>query len=417
MRRRAERRIVGALAGSLALLAALPAGAQESAGVATATGGDQELAATRDALATGRETIAALERKIAEIDAEIRRAEERRARAEAEAATTRARLDTTRIARAQTEAQRAQTLTTLLEKKRGLLATLGALQRIERSVPDATSPLSIAADDQIKTAILLSGIALTLRQEAQTAEDALGTLDRHAHEIDKTDARLDAVLRSLDAKRRALESEVSRSERERADAEQAQRDARARDEALSRQIAALEAAREALPADSASADDATIAESFPAPAAGHPDPPAEAASDAPVVVAARGSFVFPVTGRVVSRFGQTGQTGLAAKGIKIETQTASRIVAPFDGDVVFAGPFRGYGELLIIDHGEGYHTLLAGVGRIDARLGQRVLAGQPVGVMASGSDDHPRLYIELRHKGRPINPLPWLVAGDSKVEG
>ena len=84
---------------------------------------------------------------------------------------------------------------------------------------------------------------------------------------------------------------------------------------------------------------------------------------------------------------------------------------------MFAGPFRGYGELLIIDHGEGYHTLIAGVARIDGAVGQLLLAGEPVGVMGAPPEEKPELYIELRHDGEPIDPLPWLAATETKVSG
>jgi septal ring factor EnvC (AmiA/AmiB activator) len=92
-------------------------------------------------------------------------------------------------------------------------------------------------------------------------------------------------------------------------------------------------------------------------------------------------------------------------------------VAPYDGQVVFAGPFRDYGQLLIIEHGEGYHMLLAGFERIDSAVSQTLLAGEPVGVMARPTEGNPRLYIELRHNGRPINPLPWLATPIGKVSG
>ena len=72
---------------------------------------------------------------------------------------------------------------------------------------------------------------------------------------------------------------------------------------------------------------------------------------------------------------------------------------------------------MIIDHGEGYHTLLAGMGRIDALLDQQVLAGEPVGVMDSSNGVKPRLYVELRKRGLPINPLPWLAAESIKASG
>jgi septal ring factor EnvC (AmiA/AmiB activator) len=72
---------------------------------------------------------------------------------------------------------------------------------------------------------------------------------------------------------------------------------------------------------------------------------------------------------------------------------------------------------LIIQHEDGYHTLLSGFSRIDCAVGSRVLAGEPVGAMGDETDERPVLYVELRLNGRPINPLPWLTAGTSKVSG
>ena len=91
------------------------------------------------------------------------------------------------------------------------------------------------------------------------------------------------------------------------------------------------------------------------------------------------------------------------------------MIAPFDGVVAFSGPFRGYGQLLILEHSEGYHTLLAGMTRLDSDVGQRVLAGEPVGVMSPDGD--PSLYVELRRNGQPINPLPWLAARTNENRG
>ena len=91
-------------------------------------------------------------------------------------------------------------------------------------------------------------------------------------------------------------------------------------------------------------------------------------------------------------------------------------MAPFDGQVMFAGPFRGYGHILIIGHGDGYHSLLAGLDRVDCSVGQWLVAGEPVGAMPEGTEK-PRLYLELRHNNQPINPLPWLVTHAEKVNG
>ncbi len=134
---------------------------------------------------------------------------------------------------------------------------------------------------------------------------------------------------------------------------------------------------------------------------------------------ARGTLPFPVEGKLASRYGEASQTageaGLLAKGITITARAGAQVVAPFDGIVAFAGPFRGYGQLLIIEHSEGYHTLLAGMGRIDGVVGQRVLAGEPIGVMEDSGA--PSLYVELRRDGQPINPLPWLASRAGKNNG
>ena len=134
---------------------------------------------------------------------------------------------------------------------------------------------------------------------------------------------------------------------------------------------------------------------------------------------ARGTMPFPVAGSLTGRYGGAGQTpgdaGLLAKGITITARAGAQVVAPFDGLVAFAGPFRGYGRLLIIEHSEGYHTLLAGFRHIDAVVGQRVLAGEPVGVMVDQGT--PTLYVELRRDGQSINPLPWLADRSGKISG
>jgi septal ring factor EnvC (AmiA/AmiB activator) len=131
---------------------------------------------------------------------------------------------------------------------------------------------------------------------------------------------------------------------------------------------------------------------------------------------AQGDMPFPARGRVVVRFGQSDEQKQLSKGISIETRADAQVIAPFNGQVVFAGPFRGYGLLLIIEHGEGYHTLLAGMARIDGTVGQHLATGEPVGVMGQG-EGKPLLYVELRHNGQPVNPLPWLTARKAKVSG
>jgi septal ring factor EnvC (AmiA/AmiB activator) len=131
---------------------------------------------------------------------------------------------------------------------------------------------------------------------------------------------------------------------------------------------------------------------------------------------ALGSLAAPVAGRLVARFGATDESGSPSKGILLETRPQAAVVAPFDGQVLFRGPFRSYGEILIIQHAGGYHSLLAGLARSDATVGQWVLAGEPVGVMGLSENGGPKLYMELRRDGHPVDPAPWLGKTDSKVE-
>jgi septal ring factor EnvC (AmiA/AmiB activator) len=131
----------------------------------------------------------------------------------------------------------------------------------------------------------------------------------------------------------------------------------------------------------------------------------------------RGPITLPVRGDLSRHYGDSTSYGGVSKGITIETRSAARVVAPYDGKVVFAGPFRGYGQILIIEHSGGYHTLLSGMERVDTSVGQWLLAGEPVGVMTKSAGGKPRLYFELRREGQPVNPLPWFAEYRGKDRG
>jgi len=141
---------------------------------------------------------------------------------------------------------------------------------------------------------------------------------------------------------------------------------------------------------------------------------------------ARNPIFAPARGRILTHFGDATDTGGASKGLVLETRPGAQIVAPFDGRIAFEGPFRSYGQILIIEHGGGYHTVLAGLDRVDAVVGQWLLAGEPVGSMApagapQGSGDvspagRPKLYLELRRNGQPVDPVPWFSTAEIKTD-
>lgn len=123
-------------------------------------------------------------------------------------------------------------------------------------------------------------------------------------------------------------------------------------------------------------------------------------------IKAKGQLPMPARGNIVTAFGEEQNKGVVSKGIIIKTRNMAQVTAPFDGSVIFAGPFRGYGNLIIIEHGKGYLSLLAGLESIDCDLGQMLLAGEPVGQMPDSREA--KLYVELRHNNQPINPLLWM---------
>jgi septal ring factor EnvC (AmiA/AmiB activator) len=152
---------------------------------------------------------------------------------------------------------------------------------------------------------------------------------------------------------------------------------------------------------------------------------------------ARGRLPVPVNGARIKDFGVPDSLGGTEKGISIATRPAAQVTAPCDAWVVYAGPFRNYGQVLILNAGGGYHVVLAGMDRISVNVGQFVLTGEPVAVMIGGaagngsqatatqatgnialSPDKPVLYVEFRKDGTPIDPSPWWAASKGeKVRG
>ena len=139
---------------------------------------------------------------------------------------------------------------------------------------------------------------------------------------------------------------------------------------------------------------------------------------------AKGRLLMPAQGRQIQSFGDRAQSG-RSDGIVIETRAGAQVVSPNDGWVMYAGEFRSYGQILIINAGGGYHVLLAGLSQIDVQVGQFVLAGEPVGVMVAApksastktQDTAPVLYVEFRKNQRPIDPGPWWAETARKVAG
>jgi septal ring factor EnvC (AmiA/AmiB activator) len=118
-----------------------------------------------------------------------------------------------------------------------------------------------------------------------------------------------------------------------------------------------------------------------------------------------GEAQLPISGLIKIGYGKYDDIGAVSQGLKIESRSNALVVAPMGGVVDYAGSFKGYGQLIILKHQKGYHSLIAGLAKIDTVVGRAVSAGEPIGKMGSPSNNQgPVLYYELRYNGNPVNP-------------
>ncbi len=127
----------------------------------------------------------------------------------------------------------------------------------------------------------------------------------------------------------------------------------------------------------------------------------------------RGKLPFPVRGRILSTFGKNENpkfnTFTVQKGIEIEASLGAGVRAVHDGRVLYSDWFKGYGKILIIDHGEGYYTLSGHASALLKAVGEEVRTGDVVALVGdTGSLKGPCLYFEIRQRGKPMDPMEWL---------
>lgn len=336
-------------------------------------------------------------------------------------------------------------LRSALEERHGAISgLLAAMQRMGRNPPPVMITRREDALSMVRSAMLLASVFPELRGQATALAEQLNDLARVMTSIRTEGEKLKAeTVRLGDARTRlaALQEVKRQSQSERQNeldsvlkaASQIARNV----EDLSDLIGKLDkevAARTELgtyekdiaAADQASPQDRAAAAVL-APSAGSVAmlSPGRIRPDIPFLQA-KGQLPMPVQGKRVFAFGDKTQYGTQSKGLVVQTRDGGQVVSPCDGWIVYAGEFRTYGKLLIVNAGGGYHMLLAGLSQIDVQFGQFVLTGEAVGVMGSAvksslatkaQDSGPVLYIELRKDGRSIDPDPWWSDASRKVQG
>jgi septal ring factor EnvC (AmiA/AmiB activator) len=326
----------------------------------------------------------------------------------------------------------ADELSRSLERRRGIIAdVLAALQRMGSHPPPAILVKPDDMSEAVRAATVMGALIPELKSEIEAArrdlDDLAKTRESIARERDEltekgkalaTDkmrlaALIDARQQSLASAQDALGSQQQRA------AELAKKAGSLKD--LIARLDSESAARKALAA-AAHAAEVAVANDIEARAQAARG--AETARLKPEIAFAdaKGRVPLPAAGAILKTFGSSDDFGGIERGVSLATPAAATVSAPADGAVLFAGAYRTYGQLLIIDAGGGYYVLLAGMDRINVQSGEFVLAGEPVGVMGDGSArmattaavgaGRPVLYIELRKDGTAIDPGPWWAKSD-----
>ncbi|MEZ2132153.1 MULTISPECIES: murein hydrolase activator EnvC [unclassified Sinorhizobium] len=325
-----------------------------------------------------------------------------------------------------------------LHERRGLLAeVLAALQRMGRNPPPA---LLVTPDDalaSVRSAILLGAVVPGMRKETdKLVADLHDLAELQAASAAEKASLTSTMTNSLEEERRMdlLLAENDKHSRQNAAELQAEKK---RSEELAGQatsleglIASLESEISSVRAAAAAAKaeeenrklltDQQRAEARARAENGVPDKnriaPAYAFSEL------RNKLELPVAGDIVRHFGDEDGTGHTAMGVTVATNPEALVTAPADGLVVFAGAFRSYGQMIILDGGDGYHMVLSGMDTIMTRQGKFVFSGEPIAMMGAKrvasatalalETDRPTLYIEFRKDGKPVDSRPWWTAKD-----
>jgi septal ring factor EnvC (AmiA/AmiB activator) len=301
----------------------------------------------------------------------------------------------------QREALRAR----LAERQAPLVGLTGSLQRLSRRPP----LLALLRPGSVRDAVYLRALLDTMLPEVQRRTAALRSEIERGRALEKT-ARAAAVdLRQAETEMRTRREELAALETSQrlASREASGIAAREGDRALAlaekaRDLGDLvdEVGRQGELRDQLSALSGPIM---------RPPRPEEArvlaASQFVTPPEGLPSYMLPVTGRVVTGFGEDAPGLNRSRGITLLTRPNAQAVAPAPGRIAYAGPYRGYDRIVIIEHSGGWTSLVTGLARLDVAVGETVVAGSPLGMTGPGE---PQVLVELRREGEPVNPLQYI---------
>ncbi len=380
---------------------------------------EKELETAHQAQRQSAEAEAALKREIEQIGSDRRKLNQALIETAEKLRTLENKMTATEIRLKPLDEQAARIHQSLNGRRAVIGEVLAALQRIGHRPPPALISRPEDALQAVRTAMVLGAVLPQMRHEVEILANDLSRLVSVRKKIAAEKYELKTQAGRLESERKRMSALIEERQRQQANREQALQAEQTRAAELARQVDNLKDLITKLEQSSGSATRA----------AHQADPRLATLNDpsrlAPAVQFAslRGHLPLPVNGVRLKGFGTPDGNGGAEKGLSVGTRKGAQVTAPADGWVVYAGPFRSYGQLLILNVGGGYHILLARMDRISVNLGQFVLTGEPVAVMGNGSpmgsvlttnSDQPVLYIEFRKDGTPVDPGPWWAAGEGE---
>ena len=318
-------------------------------------------------------------------------------------------------------------LSDLAAKQDILSELLAGLQRLEQNPPPA---LVVEPNDvlsALRGAMLFGAIVPELRDEADRLVSSLARLEQIRAGLKDRKELVDGEMARLVFSRAELKMLIERKRERVTSGNSRLASERNRTAQLAAKATSLKQLLKALAEErqKAEAEAARISE-----AAQIERGKQEMARRTPrfVFAEAKGRLDYPVQGEIYKRFGDDDGLGGRFHGVAVATSASAQVTAPTDGRVEFAGPFRSYGQVLILNPGSGYHVLLAGMNEITAATGEFLRAGEPVGSMGAGPssvtllgdrthDGRPVLYIEFRNNGEAIDSTPWWIGGVKEARG
>ncbi len=392
---------------------ALPAVALAIALLAAGAAIAQSLSDEKQALIAAKRDATAANARSAQYEAESARATEAAGKARAQAAAVAARIQAAEADIAAAEA-RIRIIEALRVRQRANLAAhqgpivrlIAALQTMARRPPALAlvQPGSMSDIAHVRALLRTTLPVVTERTQELRAEVERGRQLR---------VQADEAMALLKQGQERLQTE--RAGLVRLEAEQRQRSQNFTDSAMmesDRAIALGEKARDIVDLmrvlnDQASVRDRLI--SLPGPML-RPAVPGQAPPppDRVPTPALPPNYRLPVLGQIVTGLGEVSDAGVRARGLTIRARGDAQVIAPAGGRIVFAGPFRSYGDIVIIDHGRGWTTLLTSLTTLSVSVGDQVTQGSPLGRTGGA---RPTVTIELRHAGLPVDITPLLGNG------